>query len=283
MLLLSDSALEKMWSHLPAQPVHGVRFVPYKEANSLPCDVVLHRAMYDATMQTEDPRAADRYRQLTVLDSTCIPLDPCLRVLPFADRGALASMIAQAGAAQPKFVIVRSPVDDLLAATSTLCFPLLCKPMVACGSKQSHQLAVALNPAGLSQLSPPLFVQEFVPHGGRLLKVYCLGTHVRVVERTSLPDICPCAEEPGLVRFNSQTTLPTAEHFASATPLFADVASTISDELRASQHARATQIASKISCVFGVSHVPTPPCHAVPRRATTPRRRKIFCVSCCLL
>ncbi|XP_070663414.1 inositol-tetrakisphosphate 1-kinase 4-like isoform X4 [Malus domestica] len=67
--------------------------------------------------------------------------------------------------------------------------PLVVKPLVVDGSAKSHELFLAYDQCSLSELEPPLVLQEFVNHGGVLFKVYIVGEAIKVVRRFSLPNI----------------------------------------------------------------------------------------------
>eukprot|EP00249_Psilotum_nudum_P021372 c28085_g5_i1 orf=2-715(-) len=87
-------------------------------------------------------------------------------------------------------------------AKSGLKLPLVAKPLVVDGTAKSHALSLAFSEICLSELDPPLVLQEFVNHGGVLFKVYVVGDTVKVMRRFSLPDVHGC--EPvklGIVSF----------------------------------------------------------------------------------
>ncbi|KAF7840714.1 inositol-tetrakisphosphate 1-kinase 3-like isoform X1 [Senna tora] len=67
--------------------------------------------------------------------------------------------------------------------------PLVAKPLVVDGSAKSHELFLAYDEFSLSELEPPLVLQEFVNHGGLLFKIYIIGDAIKVVRRFSLPNI----------------------------------------------------------------------------------------------
>ncbi|XP_050146267.1 inositol-tetrakisphosphate 1-kinase 3-like isoform X3 [Malus sylvestris] len=67
--------------------------------------------------------------------------------------------------------------------------PLVVKPLLVDGIAKSHELFLAYDQCSLSELEPPLVLQEFVNHGGVLFKVYIVGEAIKVVRRFSLPNI----------------------------------------------------------------------------------------------
>ncbi|RYR10074.1 hypothetical protein Ahy_B05g078539 [Arachis hypogaea] len=81
--------------------------------------------------------------------------------------------------------------------------PLVAKPLVVDGTAKSHELFLAYDEFSLSELEPPLVLQEFVNHGGLLFKIYIVGETIKVVRRFSLPNISEheLSKVDGLFRF----------------------------------------------------------------------------------
>ncbi|XP_057425203.1 inositol-tetrakisphosphate 1-kinase 4 isoform X1 [Lotus japonicus] len=81
--------------------------------------------------------------------------------------------------------------------------PLVAKPLVVDGSAKSHELFLAYDEFSLSEVEPPLVLQEFVNHGGLLFKIYIVGEAIKVVRRFSLPNISKreLSKVAGLFRF----------------------------------------------------------------------------------
>lgn len=67
--------------------------------------------------------------------------------------------------------------------------PLVAKPLVVDGTLRSHELFLAYDQFSLSELEPPLVLQEFINHGGLLFKIYIIEDAVKVVRRFSLPNV----------------------------------------------------------------------------------------------
>ncbi|CAM9718113.1 unnamed protein product [Scytosiphon promiscuus] len=112
----------------------------------------------------------------------------------------------------PRFVVLEKPDSPIpgtpgIVARSGLAFPVICKPVEACGTRGSHTMVVVLDQAGMAALTPPVVVQEYRNHGARLFKVCVVGDEVRVLARTSLPDLPPGLG--GSFAFDSQKPYPT--------------------------------------------------------------------------
>lgn len=70
--------------------------------------------------------------------------------------------------------------------------PWVCKPLVADGVPESHNLGMITAPEGLSEAPEvPFLVEPFVNHGGEIVKVYVLGDTMLQLRRPSLPDVLP--------------------------------------------------------------------------------------------
>lgn len=94
--------------------------------------------------------------------------------------------------------------------------PLMIKPLVAAGTKESHYMTILMSESGLQKLPPRCLIQEFVNHDAKLYKVYVLGQEVYVYERPSLPNL-PCGDqletEFDIIDFDSQRPYPRLEDF----------------------------------------------------------------------
>ncbi|KAH7365127.1 hypothetical protein KP509_18G010200 [Ceratopteris richardii] len=92
----------------------------------------------------------------------------------------------------PKQIVVDSDSASIsrMVAKAGLKFPLVAKPKFIDGTANSHALSLAFNEVCLSELKPPLVLQEFINHGGVLFKVYIIGHIIKVARRFSLPDVC---------------------------------------------------------------------------------------------
>ncbi|XP_022725207.1 inositol-tetrakisphosphate 1-kinase 3-like isoform X4 [Durio zibethinus] len=103
-----------------------------------------------------------------------------------------------------QMVITEDPLsipDEVTKAGLKL--PLVAKPLVVDGSTKSHELFLVYDQFSLSELEPPLVLQEFVNHGGVLFKIYIVGDAIKVVRRHSLPNVSKCelAKVAGIIPF----------------------------------------------------------------------------------
>lgn len=122
---------------------------------------------------------------------------------------------------QPRFAVSESP--ELLCeavARAGLSFPVMCKPIEACGTPLSHSMVVAVDPEGLSLVECPSVAQEYINHSGLFFKVYVIDQDVMVFQRPSLPDLVPdmtrdaaASTSVRSVAFDSRFAYPTVEDF----------------------------------------------------------------------
>mmetsp|Transcript_16004 Transcript_16004/g.37070 ORF Transcript_16004/g.37070 Transcript_16004/m.37070 type:complete len:597 (+) Transcript_16004:314-2104(+) len=129
----------------------------------------------------------------------------------------------------PRFVVVpeRNNARGLVKALqrnddgndSTLSLPLIVKPLIAAGTKQSHNMLIALHESALTKLPSKSIVQEFVNHNATLYKVYVLGDFVNVYKRHSLPNLPSDLSQitKDLVEFDSQRPYPKLKDFGLQT------------------------------------------------------------------
>ncbi|XP_061354473.1 inositol-tetrakisphosphate 1-kinase 4-like isoform X1 [Gastrolobium bilobum] len=103
-----------------------------------------------------------------------------------------------------QLVIAKNPSTIPYEVTKAgMKLPLVAKPLIVDGSAKSHELFLAYDEFSLSELEPPLVLQEFVNHGGLVFKIYIVGETIKVVRRFSLPNISKheLSKVDGLFRF----------------------------------------------------------------------------------
>ncbi|GIL73084.1 hypothetical protein Vretimale_4701 [Volvox reticuliferus] len=96
--------------------------------------------------------------------------------------------------------------------------PYIVKPVVACGTSDSHCMALVMLPEALEGLRIPLpaVVQEFVNHDATIFKVYVAGDKVFHTVRSSIPNVPHDRANvlqlapSGVVLFDSLKSLPTS-------------------------------------------------------------------------
>uniref|UniRef100_A0A6N2L732 Inositol-tetrakisphosphate 1-kinase n=1 Tax=Salix viminalis TaxID=40686 RepID=A0A6N2L732_SALVM len=103
--------------------------------------------------------------------------------------------------------------------------PLVAKPLVVDGTAKSHELFLAYDQFSLSELEPPLVLQEFVNHGGVLFKIYIVGEAIKVVRRFSLPNVTKqeVSKVEGVFRFPRVSSAAASADDADLDPSVAEL------------------------------------------------------------
>ncbi|XP_074312756.1 inositol-tetrakisphosphate 1-kinase 3-like isoform X1 [Silene latifolia] len=173
----------------------GILLVPIDQNQPLsdqgPFDVVLHKLLGSEWSQIlEDYRL--KHPEVTVLD-------PPYAIQCVHNRQSMLEEVAALNLADscgrvcvPKQLVVEKDSSSIPSkvAKAGLKLPLVAKPLYVDGTAKSHKLFLAYDNVSLSNLEPPLVLQEFVNHGGVMFKVYVVGDAIKVTRRFSLPDVC---------------------------------------------------------------------------------------------
>ncbi|KAG8498048.1 hypothetical protein CXB51_006959 [Gossypium anomalum] len=125
-----------------------------------------------------------------------------------------------------QMVIMKDPLsipDEV--AKAGLKLPLVAKPLLVDGSAKSHKLFLACDWSSLSELEPPLVLQEFVNHDGILFKIYIVGDAIKVVRRFSLSNVnqCQLAKVPGIFPFPRVSSAAASADDADLDPRIAEL------------------------------------------------------------
>ena len=121
---------------------------------------------------------------------------------------------------QPKYFIINN-ISELesnhfltLMKHESVSFPVICKPVTACGSPDAHSMVVIVRLADLALAKPPCIVQQYHDHDEVLYKVYVLGEDVTVFQRPSLPNLSALSG-PAIrsLAFDSRHAYPSLQDF----------------------------------------------------------------------
>lgn len=128
---------------------------------------------------------------------------------------------------QPFYVIVNdtSKIVEIFQS-SELKFPVICKPLEACGTPTSHTMVVAVDLEGLLMVDYPTIIQEYKDHNMSFYKVYVIDEDVMVYQRPSLPNLQHLLDKQKnsqfsgkqlkSIVFDSRYAYPTEDKFFSA-------------------------------------------------------------------
>ena len=134
----------------------------------------------------------------------CVIIDDLTAVERVLDRCVVSQLIGGVGdvgggwrVEAPASRVVQTGVGQEGTPQPTLSFPVICKPLPACGSPSSHLFYLLYTPFHLSLVPPSTYLmQRLIPHR-TLYKVYVLGASSHVISRSSLP---PSLTRPSPIR-----------------------------------------------------------------------------------
>lgn len=191
-----------------------------------PFHVILHKAsdelMYDKDGLPCFSSNVEVLREYVAQNPDVCCVDPLECTSKVVDRTALGEVLtrverklADIRVRGPRYCVVQDlqdpqVLDQLL--TAGLSPPFIVKPQVACGTIDSHQMALVRHPGAVSQLTlpTPALIQEFVNHNGLVHKVYVLGNKVFSALRPSIPNVsCSTSLDSAVIMFDSLKSLPT--------------------------------------------------------------------------
>ncbi|KAL0092518.1 inositol-tetrakisphosphate 1-kinase [Phycomyces blakesleeanus] len=133
-------------------------------------------------------------------------LEKSIEFKPPQNKGQLFSV--------PKSISLES--FDMRSEALNMKFPIICKRSKACASVSSHQMTIIPTLNAMSKVTgygknEQVILQEFIQHGGILIKVYVLDKHVYPALRPSFKDL---NQNCDVFHFDSQI-LPKSFHSSS--------------------------------------------------------------------
>ena len=251
--------------HLPVR----ISFVPLdpdvslKEQHGGKFDLILHKLTEDILSIAMDDQKnhhpsneAARARVQTLLDyknahECCCLVDDPNYVQALMNRSdisktlekCLQNVTSASGhpVRTPRFVVVDDDHSNLRTKVdqAQLHVPLIVKPLIAAGTKQSHHMTIVLQDSAFddeerkeTKIPSKSLIQQYENHNATLYKVYVMGEYVHVYHRPSLPDLpifdSNITSSIDLLEFDSQRPYPRLQDFGFAS------SSSSSQEQRAS-------------------------------------------------
>lgn len=186
--------------------------------------VIIHKLTED--IERDDSR--DKIKSLEMYlqrNPKTVIIDPISSIKRVISRGRTCVLLQElcrdlggSPFSQPAFIVSDHPSNvPALMRAANMRFPVICKPLEACGTPNSHSMVVLVNETGLPLLRCPCVVQQYRDHGGVFYKVYVIGDDVMVFRRPSLPDLASVINEsPDLVKcvsFDSRYVYPSLSDF----------------------------------------------------------------------
>ncbi|EFA81210.1 Ras-related GTP-binding protein [Heterostelium album PN500] len=222
---MSVSKLEKMkWNQFVqlAWDKYKIKCIPIDlETNNLPSvcpyDVVIHKF----TDELSDPNDNENTKTIISIENilkkypSLVEVDPLQCQKPVLDRVTLSNLLdklnqlpANFNVKCPSFVVINEEQADYSEQLKSIRFPIVCKTVQACGSEESHQMAIFFDEPSLrqSKFKPPMLIQEYINHNAIIYKVFVVGDYLNVVHRKSLRNMN--SNESEALYFDSQQPLP---------------------------------------------------------------------------
>ncbi|GAM24770.1 hypothetical protein SAMD00019534_079450 [Acytostelium subglobosum LB1] len=223
---LSKKKLEAMqWASIVqfAKDTYNITCIPMNlESTDLPdkspYDIVIHKF----TDELSDPDNVDNIHKINMMECllkkypTLIEVDPLACQKPLVDRLTMSNLLdklnelpANLNIKNPKFLVLEQEKPNYDEELKDIMFPVVCKTVQACGSRESHQMAIFFNKEELSRsktVKLPMLVQEYINHNAIIYKVFVIGDYLNVVHRKSLRNLNTTETET--LTFDSQKPLP---------------------------------------------------------------------------
>ncbi|XP_065833193.1 inositol-tetrakisphosphate 1-kinase-like isoform X2 [Oscarella lobularis] len=164
-------------------------------------DVIIHKLT--DLMTAADRGDSDATKDVTSIESyivrhpKVVVLDPLPNVRKLLDRSIcyeeikkIHFVVRDVTVCSPHFTTVRSsPSGPTLMNKTKLSFPVVCKHLVAHGSRVAHQMAIVFSDEGFKEVDFPFVAQQFICHSGQLYKIFVVGKRHFVVKRPSLKNL----------------------------------------------------------------------------------------------
>lgn len=196
---------ERMNLHTVTPEKHGLELVPVELGDDLSSfDAIIHKFTYQLVDGHEKDVAEVQKYVKSHPGFVCI--EPIDNIRVFVDRLELQNFIK--AYTLPDFIEYVNGYkvdDDFKPEKFGLSYPLLLKPVSACGTSCSHSLQVIHNEEQLAKCdrSVELLAFPFIPHNGVVFKCYALGDHF--VMRSSKSLVLHSSEQ---VKFDTQKAFP---------------------------------------------------------------------------
>lgn len=194
--------------------------------------VIIHKLTEDLDRE-ESRDKIEALRRYLAFSPRTVLLDPLDSVRKVISRSRTCHTLRQIEQrlgescpfSQPPYLLVEesesaeSVVSKMILAHIN--FPVICKPVAACGTPTSHQMAVLVCAEDVATMLPrPCVLQQYYDHGGSFFKVYVIDEDVMTFRRSSLPDLAEIRRTFGGLRsvvFDSRFSYPTPLDFTPVT------------------------------------------------------------------
>lgn len=227
---------EQLFEEIAAEAatIPGLTCVHFDRLGSTQHHGLIHKRTDDfvAELSLVGPASDVRYSVDSMLRGGVVAVDNPAGIHRLVDRASMARTISNGLARSPalasfvrnlRWACVRAslPKGDIIASLAEFSFPVIIKRRLACGSPESHVMAIANDaeaaaeaiigfgadvPAEGREYALSMFVQEFIAdHGGVLFKLYSVGERVVVQARHNVEQDDAPVKTKNCFQFDSQT------------------------------------------------------------------------------
>eukprot|EP00999_Lentomonas_sp_LEN2_P000090 NODE_1088_length_1019_cov_92.687220_g1043_i0.p1 GENE.NODE_1088_length_1019_cov_92.687220_g1043_i0~~NODE_1088_length_1019_cov_92.687220_g1043_i0.p1 ORF type:complete len:297 (-),score=45.80 NODE_1088_length_1019_cov_92.687220_g1043_i0:13-903(-) len=192
-------------AYLESQGVKCVE-VPLEDCTSLPpkVDVYVHKLVDELASMDSNEQYRDKIEKqrhfVDGLSASAVVLEPLPKVTSIMCRRNIHNVLSTTDGVPVPSSVFWDCGDP--PSTAHMKYPLLCKPVGACGTRATHDMMIVDNAKNLKEVAAhiplPLVIQEFLPHSNVVWKVYVIGQRSWVFPRESV------AQKPVNTVFNSQ-------------------------------------------------------------------------------
>ncbi|KAK3591781.1 hypothetical protein CHS0354_007630 [Potamilus streckersoni] len=210
-----------------------------------PFDLILHK-FTDILVKAEqghneEKKYMENIQSYIDRHPECIIVDPLEMIRKLLDRYEQYQLALQCDLVDtdsfvftPTFVELTSidkEENNRKLKESQVQFPIICKPVVAHGTKTCHQMAIIFNEEGLKDISPPCVAQTFVNHNATLYKIFKIGSKQYIRQRPSLKNMY--AGDHATIFFDTQdVSKPDSSHHLNEMDCFEIESSILQPDMR---------------------------------------------------
>ncbi|KAJ5077100.1 inositol-tetrakisphosphate 1-kinase [Anaeramoeba ignava] len=185
-----------------AKNSHNINFIPFSFQNDEKLLAVLHKLTYEIAESNFGNKISkefiEKFQKYT-LETNIKVIEPIELIEIFTDREKtmkkfseyLKNKKIENFKCSPHIILNnKEDAEKAINEKTHLQFPVICKPINACGTQSSHNLTIIANENGLKKYSNfPSLIERFFNHNAIVYKLYIIGNFSHWIMKNSLPDI----------------------------------------------------------------------------------------------
>ncbi|KYQ91455.1 inositol 1 [Tieghemostelium lacteum] len=225
---LSKSKLERLkWDQFVelCKTKYNIKCIPIDmevteyTSDKCPYDIIVDKLTDELSnqMKESNKKTISQIKKLLERYPNLIQVDALESQIPVLDRVTLSVLLeklndlpSHLNVKSPNFVVIEKKLDNYtsLLESRSIRFPIVVKPIQACGSEESHLMSILFKEEDLHSIESqfPVLVQEYINHNAIIYKAFVIGNYTSVVYRKSLKNLSTDEKSP--IYFDSQKPLP---------------------------------------------------------------------------